>query len=206
MKKKPVLFWGLLGVLGVLALLLLQMFIGGFVYRLVEQARPTLSATETLFAEAAIRASDLPFGWRQGRVTIISEPNAEGQLYTFYGTANRTETWINVSERLLLYQDAVAAQTGYQEQHDLCIPPTATRWQEIPELAFAHQADALHVECLPSSINGASSHACCAIARYDNLVIVLLGSVFEERWLSMSEFRAVLEAMDRRAAAALDKP
>jgi hypothetical protein len=32
----------------------------------------------------------------------------------------------------------------------------------------------------------------------------MLGNVFEERWLSMADFRTVLEAMDRRATAALE--
>jgi hypothetical protein len=135
---------------------------------------------------------------------VESVPNAEGRFYRFYGTANRSESWINVGQIILLYPDVAAARVGYQEQDTQSIPPTATRWREMEELAFVHQADEWHAECLANSINGSPGFLCIAIARYENLVIVMLGNVFEERWLSMADFRAVLEAMDRRATAALE--
>ncbi len=178
---------------------------GGVISRAAWENLPTLSPTDAFFTDVAIQLSDLPQGWRRGEVMVESVPNAEGRFYRFYGTANRSESWINVEQIILLYPDVAAARVGYQEQETQYIPPTATRWREMKELAFAHQADEWHAECLPHSINGSPGFACRAIARYENLVIVMLGNVFEDRWLSMADFRVVLEAMDRRAIAALEQ-
>ncbi|MFP4344678.1 MAG: hypothetical protein ACLFU8_08300 [Anaerolineales bacterium] len=204
MKRRKLLFLVLAAVLGLGALLALQIVVGGVISRAAWENRPTLSPTDAFFADVALELGDLPQGWRRGGVMVESVPNAEGRFYRFYGTANRSESWINVGQIILLYPDVAAARVGYQEQDRQYIPPTATQWREMEELAFAHQADEWHAECLPHSINGSPGFGCRAIARYENLVIVMLGNVFEERWLSMADFRTVLEAMDRRATAALE--
>ncbi len=197
--------WLLIGAVILGALLILQSLIGRMVYRWAWERRPTPSPTEVLLAQAAIQLSDLPQGWRQGGIMVEPVPNAEGRFYRFYGTSDPAESWINVGEILLLYPDIATAQVGYQQQRDQHIPPTATRWKEIPELEFSHHANEWYVACLPGNINGSSNHACTAVARYEHLVVTMLGNVYEDRYLSMADFRAVLEAMDRRAVAALNE-
>lgn len=205
MKRKRWL-WPLIMAIVLGALLILQSLIGRTVYRWAWERRPTPSPAEVLLAQAAIQLSDLPQGWRQGDMMVESVPETEGRSIRFYGTSDPNESWINVGEILLLYPDVTAAQVGYQQQHDQHIPPAyATHWKEIAELEFSHHADQWHVACLSGNTNGSSSHACRAVARYENLVVTMLGNVYEDRYLSMADFRAVLEAMDRRAVAALER-
>jgi hypothetical protein len=198
--------WLLIGAVILGVLLILQSFIGRMVYLWAWERRPTPSPTEILLAQAAIQLSDLPQGWRQGDMMVESVPNAEGRSIRFYGTPNRSETWINVGQILLLYPDLSSAQQGYQEQYRQHLPSAyMAHWKEVAELEFSHHADEWHTACLPGSINDSSSYACRAVVRYQNLVIVMFGNIFEDRYLSMADFRAVLEAMDRRAVAALDE-
>lgn len=193
------------GLLALAGFMVLQFLIGAALFKWREQSLPTLSPTESWFATAAIQVQDLPSGWRWGDVLVENVPPAEGRVFCFFGTADRTVSWINVSETLLLFPDVTSAQAGYQTQRDTYFPPAAEHWQIRSELSMTHQADEWHVACLPTNLNGELVQACGVAARYDRVVIILLGNVFEERWLTMADFRAVMEAMDQRIIAALNE-
>lgn len=190
--------------LGVSGLLIIQFVLGTVATTLMQRAIPTLTSTEKFIFSAAIQLEDLPPGWRSEIPHIENVPGAESRIFGFVGTNDPDLTWIRVTEMLFVFEDEKRALSHYQEQVVEYIPPHATdSWKHIPELDFSHHADEIKVACLPGYINGKHHFACSAIARYQNVVIVILGNVFDDRWLTMVEFRAVLEAMDRRIVAAM---
>lgn len=63
-------------------------------------------------------------------------------------------------------------------------------------------ADKMVVACLPLSINDLPTKSCRVVAQYDDMVTILRGAVFEDRWLTMPQFRRLLERVDARMEAA----
>ncbi|HHS96769.1 MAG TPA: hypothetical protein ENK08_02550 [Chloroflexi bacterium] len=125
----------------------------------------------------------------------------EGRFLWFNHTSARGESWINIGEVVLVYPDEEQAREGWAKQREKYFPSEA--WEEIPELVFPYRADEMEVRRLEGYVNGFHHHACGAVGRYGRVVIVVLGNVFDDRWLTMEEFREVLEAADRRAAEAV---
>ncbi len=149
---------------------------------------------------------DLPSGWHKGGVQVEEVPGADAHFFRFYGTSDPEKTWVNVSQKLVLYPDPEAAVSAYDGWVDKYLPPAhKDAWILPSELEFAGQADQMVVACLPGYINGIPQHACEAIGRYGDVVVILLGNVFDDRWLTMEDFQAVLEAMDRRIVAAMEE-
>ena len=110
--------------------------------------------------------------------------------------------WVNVSEKVLVYGAQNAASEGFRQQRDKYFRPGVTDWVEIEELVFPHHADEMKAACLEGYVNGMHHYACVFVARYGRVVIIVQGNVFDERWLTMEDFRSVLEAADRRATIA----
>ncbi len=86
------------------------------------------------------------------------------------------------------------------------IPPDRRdAWVLPPGLEFSSQADQMSIACLPGYINGIHHYACRAVGLYDDTIVVIYSNVFDDRWLKMEDFQAVLEAMDRRIVAAMEE-
>jgi len=206
MKEKRILGIVLAVLAGLGGLAVVQFILGAAVFTAMQQARPTLTPAEKIIYASVIQIEDLPRGWRSGDVRIESVPGAEGRFFIFHGTNDPDLTWINVSETLLVFESIELAKRNYSEQIVKSFPPSAAdAWKHIPELEFPHHADEMKIACLPGYINREHFFACGAVARYQNVVVEMLGNVFDNRWLKMSDFRAVLEAMDRRIVAALNQ-
>ena len=132
---------------------------------------------------------------------VVPVLGGEGRFLWFNHTSARGESWINIGEVVLVYPDEEQAREGWAKQREKYFPSEA--WEEIPELVFPYRADEMEVRRLEGYVNGFHHHACGAVGRYGRVVIVVLGNVFDDRWLTMEEFREVLEAADRRAAEAV---
>jgi hypothetical protein len=194
----------LAGLIGVASFLLVVLAVGGSGAVTPPSANPTLSSEEAerLILASAIRLEDLPHGWREGGVQKADAPGAHGRFFWFYGTSDQSLDWVNVSETLIVYPSEKEADRAYTGWRDRYIPPDAAdKWEQIPELEFQHHAYEMQLACLPGYVNGVSHLACTAVARYRNIITVMLGNVFADRWLTMADFRAVLEAMDTRIVA-----
>lgn len=180
-----------------------QMALGTGAYNLVKRVMPTTTPLEARFAAARLRLEDLPPGWRWGGWRIEEVPGAEARFYWFYGTADPNKTWVNVSQELILYPDPKMAADAYDSWVAECIPPNyRDDWIEPPGLEFTSQADQMTIACLSGYVDTLHHYACNAIGLYGDRVVILRGIVFDDRWLTMSDFQAVLEAMDRRMVAA----
>ncbi len=54
--------------------------------------------------------------------------------------------------------------------------------------------------------NGVPMQSCSAVARYDQIVMTVYGNVFQDRWLTMSQFQRLLERLEQRAREASGEP
>ncbi len=191
--------------LGLLGLAALQWLFGLGAFGGTNHLSPTLGSDLDLLFEVALKVENLPPGWyrEQGSIETETVPGGEGRFLWFYNTSARGQSWVNIGEVVRVYPDEPAAEEGWLEQRDKYFPPGAEGWEERPELSFAYRADEVRVACLEAYVNGYHHYACRAVARYGRVVIVVLGNVFDDRWLTMNEFREVLEAADRRAAEAV---
>ncbi len=158
-------------------------------------------------AQAAIRrhgldtmnATDLPFGWGRPWDDSIKTTDGFGQLVIYYGADPRSQPYVNVSQRLVYYRTVEYSRVAYQAAVAEAIPAAyADKWVRPPELDFAARADEMTIACLPGRINGIYHRACSFIARYDDVVMILYANVFEDRWLTMAQFRRLVERVDAR--------
>jgi hypothetical protein len=71
-------------------------------------------------------------------------------------------------------------------------------------LVFTGKSDEMRIACLPGVVNDQSSLACGAIGRYGDMIVILRGLV-KDQWLTITDFRNLLEAMDRRIVTAMNQ-
>lgn len=188
--------------LGVLLLLISQLALGTGLANLMRKRLPTHTPSETRFQDSFIRAEDLPLGWHRDRIGIRTKemPGTEARSLAFYGTWDSDKTWIKIRQELILYPSPEAASIAYEKQS----MDYTESWVTPPELEFNSQANQMYAVCLPGYINGLHHYTCEAVGLYGDIVAILQGNVFDDRWLTMEDFKAVLEAMDRRIVAAAE--
>ncbi len=63
----------------------------------------------------------------------------------------------------------------------------------------------MKIACIDSNINGVPFKGCRAIARYQNVIVITSGNVFEDQWLTMDGYRQMLETVDRRVTSVLSR-
>ncbi len=158
-------------------------------------------------AQAAIRrhgldmmdATDLPFGWGHRWSDSIKTPDGFGQRVTYYGANPRSQPYVNVSQRLVYYRTVAYSQAAYLAAVAEAIPAAyADKWVRPPELDFPGRADEMTIACLPGRMEGIYLRSCRFIARYDDVVMIVYANVFEDRWLTMAQFRRLVERVDAR--------
>lgn len=167
---------------------------------------PQQTSNAALFDALSIRGADLPNGWDVGGIRSEDEPGAEVRYYYYYDTSAQDLMWVSFSEELALYSTKEAAAQSFEGWNTKNIPPAyADRWETVPELERNDHAEQKKIACLPGKINQTPYSACVVVARYQNVIVVVRGNVFTSQWLTMSDFRSILEAIDRRFATALLK-
>ncbi len=189
--------------LGLVLLWGLQVIIGAAGASLLQASWPTLTPLESRFQALQIRLEDLPSGWSKGGANVEAVPGAAARFLWYYGPPGKSKTWVNVSEELILYPDAETAANAYGGWVTDNIPPAhVDDWVSPPGLKFSGQADQMIIRCLSAYIEGMHHYACSAIGRYGDVVVVVQGNIFDDRWLTMADYQTVLEAADRRIVAA----
>jgi len=144
-------------------------------------------------------ATDLPFGWGHRWSDSIKTTDGFGQRVTYYGANPRSQPYVNVSQRIVYYRTVAQSQAAYQAAVAQAIPAAyADKWVRPPELDFPSRADEMTIACLPGRMEGIYLRSCSFIARYDDAVMILYANVFEDRWLTMAQFRRLLERVDKR--------
>lgn len=150
-----------------------------------------------------IDGADLPFGWGYRSGGPLDVPGGYGQGVGFHGANPDKHSFVLVTQRLEIYPDDSASRAAFQTRVDEAIPPDyADVWGQPPELNFQGGADEIKIACMAVQINGISTRSCRVTARYGELVTSLWGNVFEDRWLTMAQFRQLVERLDQHMQAA----
>ncbi len=151
-----------------------------------------------------IDGADLPFGWgyRSGRPLEIVD--GYSQSVGFHGANPDQYTFVLVTQRLEIYPNESLSHGIYRTRVNELIPSAyADVWVQPPEMEdFQGGADEIQITCMAVHINGIPTRSCQVIARYGELVTTLFANVFEDRWLTMSQFRKLVERLDQRMQAA----
>jgi hypothetical protein len=144
-------------------------------------------------------ATDLPFGWGHRWSDSIKTPDGFGQRVTYYGANPRSQPYVNVSQYLVYYRTVEHSRAAYQAAVAEAIPAAyADKWIRPPELDFTARADEMTIACLPGRMEGIYLRSCSFIARYADVVMTVYANVFEDRWLTMAQFRRLVERVDAR--------
>ena len=150
-----------------------------------------------------IDGTDLPFGWGYRSGKPLEVPGGYGQDVGFHGADPAKYPFVLVTQTLEIYPDETASRTAYQAWADRAIPSAyADVWVRPPELDYRGNADEIKIACMSMHDNGIPTQACKVTARYGELVTTLWANVFEDRWLTMSQFRRLVERLDQRMQAA----
>jgi hypothetical protein len=150
------------------------------------------------FSLARMYATDLPFGWGNPRTNTPDEPGAVGRTIVYHGGNPRTEQSANVSQDIHIYIDEEGSKSAYVAKVSQEIPPAhADKWIQPAELVFKGYADEITIAFLPGNVNGMKLQSCVVVARYGDMVGVLRGNVFENRWMTMIQFRRLVERVDK---------
>jgi len=159
---------------------------------------PTISPIQQRFNAGLITAEDLPRGWGHRELYIPDIPDATARTVVFYGEDPRTSPVAVVNQEIMIYADEEASESAFESIVDEAIPPAhADRWVWPEELEFENHADEIVIGCLPGSMM-----TCSFVARYDDMIVRVYGQVFEDRWMTMPQFRQLLERVDERMEAA----
>ncbi len=150
------------------------------------------------FAAGMVDATDLPFGWGDRRSTAAEVPGAIGRNITYYAEGPG-RSYVNVGQQMMIYPDESAARLAYETIVAESFPAEyKDQWLTPPELEFQGRSDQMKIACLSGAINGIPFEGCSFVARYKDMVMDLTANVFENRWLTMEQFRRLVERVDAK--------
>jgi len=161
-----------------------------------------------------IDAMDLPFGWHRVRTNDIRVGGGIGR-YSTWSPSLVDRPGLIVNEDLMIFSDPnVAVQVYEREVTDAVPAQYANKWIQPDDLQFTGHADRMKIACLPSKVarqNGVTvvvepesqiageiHYSCVVIGLYGDTVLSLRGNVFQKRWLTMTQFRRLIERLDSK--------
>ncbi|MBK7202338.1 hypothetical protein [Candidatus Amarolinea dominans] len=147
-------------------------------------------------------ATDLPFGWRRESTGVPRDLRGEVARYRDYRGPTGSPIFVRAGQSLVLNPMTKDSETAYEEAAATMIPAGyADKWPWPPELDFATHADQIIIGCNPGVLNDIPVRTCRVTARYGDLVTTIRAQVFEDRWLTMAQFRHLLERVDAKMEA-----
>lgn len=165
------------------------------------------TATETpinRIERGMLDATDLPFGWRRESTGVPQDLTGGiiARYRDYRGPAN-TPIFVRAGQSIALYASETESDAAYRATARKVIPVGhEDQWPRPPELDFTMQADAITVGCNAAGVfDGIPAHSCSIVARYGKLATTIDGQVFDDHWLTMAQFRNLLERVDAKMAA-----
>jgi len=141
-----------------------------------------------------------------GGIEVQNTLGAEERFIWFYNVTAKDLHWVNFSEEPMIYSSRDAAAQAYDGQVQTTFSTTYSHdYKPLPEFETPLHADEIKSACLPININDLPVLACDIVARYQNVTVHIMGNVVEGRWLTMSDFQAVVVAVDQRITAVLSR-
>ncbi|MBK7200585.1 MAG: hypothetical protein IPH87_08365 [Anaerolineae bacterium] len=148
-------------------------------------------------------ATDLPSGWSRQSIGVPNDLKGGIARYREYqGPPRSAMPFVRAGQSISLYVNEEISRAAYEEAVAAMIPVGyADKWPWPSELNFTTHADQISIGCSPSVFNDIKAITCRMTARYGNLVTTLDGQVFKDRWLTMAQFRHLLERVDAKMEA-----
>jgi len=149
-------------------------------------------------------ATDLPFGWS---LRSTGAPrNSNGAILARYrdyqGPQGGAMPFVRTGQQMYLYHNETESREAFQKLVTDSIPSEfADKWPRPVELDFRLHASESRIGCSSGLVNNIPHRVCLVIARYNEVVTRLDGLVFEDRWLTMAQFRHLLERVDAKMEA-----
>ncbi len=170
-----------------------------------QQSTTALKPIPAWTDELIIQNDELPYGWKVDGSVTENKFGTKIWRYWFRHVSVQEFTWVNFSEQIAIYSTVETTLEMFDDWGDLIFPPGADTWEQIPELEFSHHASQMKTACIRIFIDQLPVLSCSTVARYQNVVLVVRGNVFEDQWLTLSDFRNVLEAIDARLVKVLSR-
>jgi hypothetical protein len=153
------------------------------------------------FALGRIQAYDLPFGWSRSLDYTHDVSGAFGELVTFYGADMDTDSFVNVSQIIYIYDSEAASRADYATRVTDGFPAgVPDLWKPPADLIPPQQADEAQLACKFNTINDIPIWTCVVVARYGSAIMELQGHIFEERWMTVPQFQVVIDRLDAKMA------
>ncbi len=153
------------------------------------------------FALGRIQADDLPFGWSRSLSYPADIPGAFGRLVTFYGANMDTHPFVNVNQTIYIYDSEAASRADYSTRVADGFPAGfPDLWKPVTDLDLPQQADEAKLACHSGFANDIPMRTCVLVARYGSAIMNLQGNIFEERWMTVSQFQVVIDRLDAKMA------
>jgi len=148
-------------------------------------------------------AADLPFGWSRRDLGVPDDAKGGIARYRDYqGPPRSTMLFVRAGQTIFLYPNEADSQRAYAKIIAEEIPIAyVDQWSRPSELDFSARADAITIGCISGVINDMPNQLCSFIARYGQLVTVIHAQIFDDRWLTMAQFRHLLERVDAKMEA-----
>ncbi len=156
--------------------------------------------------DLVLQFGEPPSGWRLAGKTTYDEEGMP-EPYFWFKNAPAEQAGATLSEGFVVYTTTTLAKQAYPRVRDKYFPPAyAADWQTMSELAIPHHADEMKTACLSEvKFNGDPYLGCRSIAQYQNVIVLVNGIVLPDRWLTLVDFRHMLEAVDRRVASVMSR-
>lgn len=164
---------------------------------LTTKPTPSLTPDEAILGAVLLDVDDLPWGPEAIDIEhpLVSNGIGTDIRYDLF----RDRPWINIRAEVYVYQDENVARQGYQTQCERFARYELQEWGVMPEIAFLHHADEMHLSCTEGYINGEHHFACEVVGRYGRVVTIVGGNIYDKRWLTAEQFRQVLTRADQKA-------
>jgi RHS repeat-associated protein len=156
--------------------------------------------------ELIVQNDELPPGWQVDIWAWDELVGMPSRVFGYKYPAALGQPGLNLKERVVVYSTTLLAQQAYPRVLDTYFPPhAADEWKTMPELTIPHHAEEMKMACIDSNINGIAFKGCRSVARYQNVIVITSGNVFEDQWLTMDGYRQMLETVDRRVTSVLSQ-
>jgi hypothetical protein len=149
------------------------------------------------FSSGFMSSKDLPPGWGHRRAVDEDDLGGLGRVVIYFGDDPVRMSLVSVNQTIVIYASEAEASAAFRSQVPKTIPPDhAGEWKRPTGLSAPRQADETEWGCLSLRINGAPSQTCSVLARYGDMLMILNGQVFEDRWMTMPQFTHLVERID----------
>ena len=144
-------------------------------------------------------ATDLPFGWRLDSTGVPRDLPGGIARYRDYRGPVGSPIFVRAGQSVALYATIEDSEAAYEETAANEIPATyVDKWPWPRDLDFATRADQIIIGCHDGVFNDIPASTCRIAARYGLLVTIVNAQVFKDRWLTMEQFRHLLERVDAK--------